>query len=426
MSADGEGPAFYSGRVESLEWHIRPQRSDDVAAQACECQSVNASNPGSLGELVRALNEARPFELADEVATYMRRTAQADRCTLLLADYAEKALEPVPSRQDTEQFGEQPIDGTPAGSAYTSGRLNVHKEGKKAVVFVPVTVRSERLGILAVRLPSPDAGTQATLGDVGLIVAYALVASRGYTDRFERIRRRRDLELAAEIQWELLPVLAYDSPDFSIAGSLEPAYDIGGDTFDYAVAENTVTVGVTDAMGHGLKAALLSSLTVNTMRNCSRRGEDLVGQVSAAAEQVSGMFEEGYVSGFFFTVDPTTGKALVVNAGHLPPLLLRDGVVSILDVPPTTPLAMFTDTEYRAHPLTLEPGDRLLLHTDGITEAHQRGGAYFGDRKLADILIATRHSPAREVARLLTREVDQHMAGELRDDATAVCFDWRR
>jgi len=387
---------------------------------------VNASNSSSLGELVRALNEARPFELADEVTTYLQRTANADRCTLLLADYAEQALEPVPSRQGRQQFGEQSIDGTPAGAAYKSGSLSVHDEGDATVVFVPVTVRSERLGILAVRLPPPDAGTQAILGDIGLIVAYALLAARGYTDRFERIRRRRDLELAAEIQWELLPVLAYDSPDFAIAGSLEPAYEIGGDTFDYAVAEDTVTVGVIDAMGHGLKAALLSSLTVNTIRNLRRRGDGLVGQVSAAAEQVSRMFNEVYVSGFFFTIDQTTGKAIAVNAGHLPPLLLRDGAVSILELPPTTPLAMFTGTEYRAHPFTLEPGDRLLLHTDGITEAHQRGGAQFGDQKLADILIETQHSSAREVARLLTMQVRQHMAGELSDDATAVCFDWRR
>lgn len=387
---------------------------------------MNSSDPRSLGELVRALNAARPFELADEVSAYLRRTERASRCTLLLADYAEQALEPVPSHEDIQQFGEQSIEGTPAGAAYKSGLLTVHEEADSTVTYVPVTVRSERLGVLAVQLPPPDANTEAALRDVGLVVAFALLASRGYTDRFERIRRRRDLELAAEIQWELLPVLAYDSPEFAIAGSLEPAYAIGGDTFDYAVTENTVTVGVTDAMGHGLKAALLSSLTVNTMRNCRRRGDDLVGQVSAAAEQLSRMFDEGYVSGFFFTIDHTTGTGIAVNAGHLPPLLLRDGLVSALKVPPTPPLALLTDTEYRAHPLILEPGDRLLMHTDGIPEAHHPSGSYFGDRRLADILLATQDRSAREVARLLTKEVAEHMGGELRDDATAVCFDWKR
>ncbi|MEO6605862.1 MAG: SpoIIE family protein phosphatase [Aeromicrobium sp.] len=387
---------------------------------------MNSTNQSSLGELVRSLNEARPFELADEVAVYLRRTAHSDRCTLLLADYAEQALEPVPSREGGQPFVEQSIEGTAAGAAYRSGYLSVHDEDGAAIVFVPVTVRSERLGILALRVPSPDASTQSILGDVGLVVANALLASRGYTDRFERIRRRRDLELAAEIQWELLPVLAYDSSDFAIAGSLEPAYEIGGDIFDYSVAEKTVTVGITDAMGHGIKAALLSSLTVNTMRNCRRRGDNLVGQVGAAADQVSRMFDEGYVSGFFFTMNQATGAALAVNAGHLPPVLLRDGAVSTLEIPPSTPLAMFTDTEYRTHPISLHPGDRLILHTDGITEAHPRHGAYFGDQKLADILLETQHNTAREVVRLLTSEVSEHMGGDLRDDATAVCFDWRR
>lgn len=376
---------------------------------------------------MRALNEARPFELAEEVANYLRHEVDADWCTLLLADYAEQSLEPVPSRGASRHFGEQPIDGTLAGAAYTSGQPTVHDdEDNKALAFVPVTVRSERLGILAVRLPPPNDTTLATLGDVGLVVAYALLASRGYTDRFERIRRRRDLELAAEIQWELLPILAYDSPDFAIAGSLEPAYEIGGDIFDYAVAENTVTVGVTDAMGHGLRAALLSSLTVNTMRNTRRRGDGLVDQVNAAARQICDMFDEGYVSGFFFTINQATGDAIAVNAGHAPPLRLREGVVSSLEVPPMLPLAMFPDTEYRAHELSLRPGDRLLLHTDGIAEAHQRGGPYFGEQRLTDILLETQHSTPREVARLLTQEVGHHMAGKLRDDATAVCFDWRR
>src|SRR4029078_12192725 len=103
--------------------------------------------------------------------------------------------------------------------------------------------------------------------------------------QFETLRRRRDLGLAAEIQWELLPVQAYELPRFSIAGALQPAYDIGGDIFDYAVSAQLLTVSITDAVGHGLRAAMLSSLTVSAMRNTRRGGATILHQNPTAYPQ---------------------------------------------------------------------------------------------------------------------------------------------
>lgn len=111
------------------------------------------------------------------------------------------------------------------------------------------------------------------LRDAARVLAHVLASARRYTDRFEKLRRRKDLGLAAEIQWELLPVLAYELPGFAIAGALEPTYDIGGDTFDYAVSASQLTITITDAVGHGLRAALLGSLAVTAMRNSRRCGE---------------------------------------------------------------------------------------------------------------------------------------------------------
>ncbi|UAL31735.1 serine/threonine-protein phosphatase [Nocardioides rotundus] len=209
-----------------------------------------------------------------------------------------------------------------------------------------------------------------TLEDTGRLVAYSLTAARRYTDRFERIRRRRDLLLAAEIQWELLPVLAYDTAEFAIAGNLEPAYEIAGDTFDYAVGRDRLTVTITDAIGHGLRAALLGGLAVTTMRNQRRAGADIIEQADEASAQLEKQFgEESYATGFLVQLDPATGTGIAVNAGHPPPLLLRAGHVRSLRVPPDIPLGIFPGTHYRPHRISMRTGDRLLFYSDG----HHRG-----------------------------------------------------
>ncbi len=296
---------------------------------------------------------------------------------------------------------------------------------RETTVYVPVTVRSERLGVLEVRLPMVDDQIRTALDDTGRITAYALAAARRYTDRFERIRRRRDFLLAAEIQWELLPVLAYDTPQFAVAGNLEPAYEIAGDTFDYAVSEDRLTISITDAMGHGLRAALMGSLAVITARNERRAGHGIAEQAREASNQLEQQFgDDTYVTGLLIELDPRTGVGTIINAGHPPPVRLRGAKTHTVDIPPDTPMGMFPETHYHLHPLSMTSGDRLLLYSDGITEASSPDGEPFGPERLAEQLRQHRTQPPSELVRLLTNEVKRHCGADLRDDATVVCLDW--
>jgi hypothetical protein len=303
--------------------------------------------------LIRALDQAPPYDFGVELDEHLRTEVGAHGCTLLLADYSEQTLEPVPGPQSLDgQSSQRPapsIIDSAAGQAFRQQRVVKvgSTQSPACTVYVPVTMRSERLGVLEVRLPSVDDRILGALDDTGRITAYALAAARRYTDRFERIRRRRDFILAAEIQWELLPVLAYDTPRFALAGNLEPAYEIAGDTFDYAVSRERLTLTITDAIGHGLRAALMGSLAVNAMRNQRRIGAGIDAQAHEASAQLDQQFGgETYVTGLLLQLDPRTGVGTIINAGHPPPIMLRNGETNAVDIPPDTPLGMFPETRY--------------------------------------------------------------------------------
>ncbi len=378
----------------------------------------------SFGPLLEALDAAPPFALPDVVLAELSNTVGASSCLVLLADYESKSLEPVPSASSPPGMSGQSVDGSLAGRCYREQRARTEQGGRR--VFVPMTVRGERIGVLDVHFPTEvDGPTQDHLAQLGVVLAHVVNGARRYTDHFERIRRRRQLSLAAEIQWELLPVLAFSHAAFCVAGHLEPAYDIGGDTFDYAVEPANLTLGISDARGHGLRAALLGALATTALRNSRRRGEGLVKQVTAAHRALLAQFGgEDFVTIALMTVDLPSGAAALVNAGHLPPLVIRNGRCQRVRVEPQPPLGMFAATTYRPQRLSLVPGDRLVLFTDGITEATPEGGATFGEARLVELLLETRSTPPVETVRLVSHKVLDHRAGQLNDDATVVVLDW--
>lgn len=406
---------------------------------------VNPARPG-IGDLLRDLDHAPPAELVDVCTAWLSRHVGAEASVLLLADYAEASLQPVAGGPTDDRIHPQDLMDSAAGEAYREQcRMTVVLEraaeakaagagagghrGQTVVVYLPVSVRAERIGVLAVTLPGDELGPGVTeiLDDVARVLGHVLTGARRYTDRFEMLRRRRELGLAAEIQWELLPSLAFELPRFSIAGTVEPAYEIGGDNFDYAVSATRLTVAVSDAAGHGLRSALLASLVCTAMRNVRRAHATIVEQVESANSHLVEQFPgSDFVTGLVLDLDVETGAGMFINAGHPPPLLVRDGVVTELDIPPAFPMGLMMSSQYPLHPIQLRSGDRLVLLTDGITEAHRRGEKEFGYPRLVDMLERHRGLEPQELVRRVTREVCEACHGELADDATLVCLDWRQ
>jgi serine phosphatase RsbU (regulator of sigma subunit) len=257
-----------------------------------------------------------------------------------------------------------------------------------------------------------------------------IVVKAAYGDDVERTRRRRPMGVAAELLARLLPPLTFATDDLMISGLVEPAYDIGGDAFDYAVNGSVAHVAVFDAMGHGLSAAGLTSFALSAYRTSRIQGQGLVEAYSAMYSAISETFGgERYATAVLLELDLVDGRLRWLNAGHPPPLLLRDAkVVKTLASVPGLPLGLpFEPTTPEVATESLEPGDQILLYTDGFPEARLPDGELFGLTRMTEFVEreAAAAQPAPETLRRLRRTLLGDQRSQLRDDATAVLVSWR-
>jgi serine phosphatase RsbU (regulator of sigma subunit) len=381
----------------------------------------------NLNSLLAAVEAAPPVAAADVLAGALAEAIDAREVSFLIADFSGQSLIRLGHAggkgrlQGKETAERVPLVGTPHGRALAAQTVEVIDEDGGARLFAPVTSRGEAVGVLELVLEDfPAQQTVADVAQAAHFLAYVVIANRRYTDLFEWGQRSVPLSLAAEIQHRLLPgAFTCEAGQFTLAAWLQPAGEIGGDTFDFSLERDALHLSMTDAMGHTMDAALLATVLVGGLRNARRRGVELAEQArlanDALAEQAG---ESQFVTGLLVRIDLAKATAGIVNAGHPPPLRIRAGRVDQLRLEADPPFGVQLGNEYRVQSLPLQVGDRLIFVTDGMLER---------DAELMNIgaiLTASIGMHPREAVQDLTRAVLKVSGGQLRDDATALCLDW--
>ena len=387
---------------------------------------------GQVADALRFVLQRHSLLRAEDIPEVVIEAAAligASDAVIHLVDLRQEKLVPfVP-----EQSAPRPhvnVDGTLAGRAYTDLSPQERQTDTTFTVWEPLLDGTERVGVLELTFPVPRDRSRVEVETryLASLVAEMLVARDKYGDAIARTRRLLPMQLPAEMQWQLMPPLTFGTPHVVVSGTVEPAYEVGGDCFDYAVNGTTAHVAVIDAKGHGLGATLLATVAVGALRNARRTGLDLVDTVRSMDKWLTAQFgPDMFVTAVVAELDIVTGRYRWINAGHPAALLLRGSqIVKVFDEGINPPLGLQSDVPI-VREERLEPGDRIVIYTDGVTEARDSANNQFGVDRLVDFITraAAAGLPAPETLRRLNRAILEHQEGNLQDDATTLLVEWQ-
>jgi serine phosphatase RsbU (regulator of sigma subunit) len=243
----------------------------------------------------------------------------------------------------------------------------------------------------------------------------------------DRLSLKGDLEIARDIQLAMLPGGVHRTADVAVCGVTRPANTVGGDFYDIlALPDGRLAIALGDVAGKGSPAALLMALLLAMLRSLVDEGLDTARLAVRLNMQVMRHSPGSrFITLFYGVYDPRDGSFEFVNAGHLPPLLRRaDGRFERIDHGGGMALGMFEHADYETRRITIEPGDVLVLYSDGITEAENSNGTPFDEAGLETIIATQPESDPEALGQSILRAVARH-AGDVRlaDDLTALVLE---
>ncbi|WP_306210466.1 PP2C family protein-serine/threonine phosphatase [Actinoplanes sp. RD1] len=382
----------------------------------------------ALREILAAAHLWRPEQLAATVSAALRPVGLGTR--IWLTDYEQVTLRALPDPA-LPAADPLPIDSSLAGRAFARVRSLPGGDGRW---YVPMIDATDRLGVVEFTGSLSEGDVERCELVAGLI-GHLIATTTPRSDHLDVARRSQPMSPASELLWRLLPPLTSSSDALVISAVVRPCYDIGGDGFDYVLDGSRAALVILDAVGRGLSAGLACAVALAAIRATRRAGGDLAAQARAADTALAEQFADvRFVTGVLAELDVESGRLRYLNAGHPRPLVLRDGrsvreLTGGVRLPlgiaeaaiPAAPSASLEVAEE-----LLQPGDRLLLHTDGVTEARTAGGDRFGVARLVDLV--ERHAdaglPAPETVRRLAHAIAGHQGSALADDATLMLVQW--
>jgi hypothetical protein len=394
----------------------------DAAGELTTTESIGERLLGSLLDRAHLI----PPRLVGPLVAQELHRAGVTAVSIHLQDFDQLTLQPVLGRG---LVGKQvPIDASPEGRVFTTDtRLELAQPDGGVRLMLPMLDGSDRVGVLSFTLPGVREHDRQLAQRVAGLVADLIVTKDGYTDTFARVRTTQPMSLAAQLQWQSLPPLSMTTPDVDLSGILEPAYEVGGDSFDYAFDEHVLHVAVFDAMGHGLEAATMATVVLAAYRHGRQRDVPLAELYSEMDAVIARTFPARFATGQLVRLDSETGELCWVNAGHPPALWVRDSrVIGELTGTPTRPIG-FGGGAPAVHTVHLEPGDRLLFFTDGVVEERLRDGQQFGEARLRELIEQTTEAglSAAETVRRLSHALMAARHGRTSDDASLLLVEWK-
>jgi hypothetical protein len=370
--------------------------------------------------------------LTADLSTAVARCSEAlglRHSVVYLADLQQRHLVPL-----TDVTATLAIDGSLAGWAYRTESLRVEESetGDVVTAWFPLLDGAERLGVLAVHTSALTSSTLVRGKAFAGLLAMMITSKRTYEDTFVRRTRTEHMELPSEMLRAFLPPRTIGNARAVSTAVLEPAYSIGGDAFDHALTDTTLHASVFDAMGHDLASGLTTAVALAACRNARRTGVDLPGLLESVDDALAQWLPDQFCTSVLTQLDLRHGVLRWSNCGHPPPLLIRDQrlVADAMAGEPDPPMGLVTllaPQPRRTHDIQLEPGDRVLLYTDGVTEARTRDGSLLGLERFADYVIRATATgePAPETLRRIIHSILDSQHSSLRDDATILMLEWQ-
>jgi hypothetical protein len=298
--------------------------------------------------------------------------------------------------------------------AATLGLLNLFRGfGFQAVPFAGVPV-------FEVPLPTPT----WVPGTLWLVASLILLNLLILLEVADRLSLKGDLEVARDIQLAMLPSGTWKTAEVAACGVTRPANTVGGDFYDILpLADGSLVIAVGDVAGKGSPAALLMALLLAILRTLVDEGleaGDLAMRLNAQVARHAP--PSRFITLFYGIYEPTTGKLTYVNAGHMPPLVRRSATGASERLGSTgVALGMFEESTYTAESVSLDPGDLLVLYSDGITEAENPTGEAFEDAGLERILNTLPTDDLAAAGRSIFGAVERHAQDtRFNDDLTVL------
>jgi serine phosphatase RsbU (regulator of sigma subunit)/pSer/pThr/pTyr-binding forkhead associated (FHA) protein len=394
-----------SGLLEAIEG--ARTEPDFSAVKGEQKQSDLLALIGKVG--VTLLASATLSETLDQIAMLVFEAVPADRCLIMMRDEAAAELKVAAARlRDREgEVGEIRISRHVLDEVVGQGKAVLTSDaqhdprfasstmtiqGIRSVLAVPLGVGENVFGI--VYADSPIAEGRFTEDHLKVLTTLSSVASirvenaRLLEQQIERERLEHELHLAMEIQQRFQPAAPPQVPGYELQGISFSCYEIGGDYYDFIEREDgRMVVALGDVSGKGTAAALLMSSLHAAVHAQAASRSSLVETVTAVNRYLAENIPSNrFVTLFYAELDPKSGSLSFVNAGHNPPLIVRtDGTVEHLGAG-GLPLGIIPHAEYREGRTQLNPGDVLVIYSDGVSEALGPTGEEFGPERLYDVV----------------------------------------